>query len=211
MAVYSYSRIEAFRNCPEGYKYRYVDGIIPKPTIETFLGSRVHEALYKLYKDIWNKKVNSLDEIITYYRRVWQREWNDQVRIIQKGLTAEHYYRIGEECLRTYYEAYAPFDEGKTLGLERKVRFRLGGNDHYIQGVVDRIVQKDEYVYEIHDYKTSGFLPVQDQVDKDKQLALYQIALREMWPDVKGVTLIWHYLRHGKEPDRLEAMRIWRS
>jgi putative RecB family exonuclease len=199
MATYSYSKLEAFRNCPEGYKYRYIDGIMPTPTIEAFLGSRVHEALHKLYKDLGNRKLNSLDEIFTYYRHLWQREWTDQVRIVQKDLGAENYYRIGEECIKTYYEAHVPFDAGNTLGLERKVRFRLGEDDHYIQGVIDRIVQKKNYVYEVHDYKTSTFLPTQDQVDKDKQLALYQIALRKMWPDVKSVTLVWHYLRHGKE------------
>ncbi len=199
MATYSYSKLEAFRNCPEAYKYRYIDGIIPTPTIEAFLGSRVHEALYKLYKDHGNKKLNSLDEMLTYYGRLWRREWNDQVRIIRKGLTAENYYRIGEECIKTYYEAHVPFNGGKTLGLERKVRFGLGEDGHHIQGVIDRIVEKEDSVYEIHDYKTSGFLPAQDQVDKDKQLALYQIALSQMWPDVKSVTLVWHYLRHGKE------------
>ncbi len=199
MAIYSYSKLEAFRNCPEGYKYAYIDGIIPTPTIEAFLGNRVHEALHKLYKDLGNKKLNSLDEIVAYYRRLWQHEWNDQVRIIRKGLTAENYYRIGEECIKAYYEAHPPFNGGKILGLERKVRVRLGEDGHHIQGVIDRIVQKKDSVYEIHDYKTSGFLPTQDQVDKDKQLALYQIALKEMWPDVKDVTLVWHYVRHGKE------------
>jgi putative RecB family exonuclease len=198
MATYSYSKLEAFRNCPEGYKYRYIDGILPTPTFEAFLGSRVHEALYKLYKDLGNQKLNSLDEIVTYYRRLWQREWTDQVRIVKKGLTAENYYRIGEECIKAYYGAHAPFGTGKTLSLERKVRFQLGKDHHHIQGVIDRIVQTDN-VYEIHDYKTSGFLPIQDQVNKDKQLALYQIALRQMWPDVKEVSLVWHYLRHGKE------------
>jgi putative RecB family exonuclease len=199
MSIYSYSRIEAFLNCPEAYKYRYIDGIIPTPTVEAFLGNRVHETLHKLYKDIGNKKLDTLDEILAFYRRLWQREWTDEVRIIQRDLTAENYYLIGEECLRNYYEAHVPFEEGKTLGLERKVRFRLAENEYHIQGVIDRIVQRDDYTYEIHDYKTSALLPTQDQVDEDKQLALYHIALREMWPDVKEVTLVWHYLRHGKE------------
>jgi RecB family exonuclease len=93
--------------------------------------------------------------------------------------------------------------------------YTLGEGDHYIQGVIDRMVQKNDDVYEIHDYKTSNFLSTQGQVDADKQLALYQVALRQMWPDVKEVTLVWHYHRlyqvalRQMWPDVKEVTLVW--
>ncbi len=62
-------------------------------TLEAFLGNQAHEALYKVYKDLGKRKLNSLDEIVAYYRRLWRHEWNDQVRIIRKDLTKEELSR----------------------------------------------------------------------------------------------------------------------
>ncbi len=69
--------------------------------------------------------------------------------------------------------------------------------------------------YEIRDYKPSAHLPTQEQVDQDRQLALYQIGVEEMWDDVKQVDLIWHHLRFDQElrsqrtPEQLDAVRSY--
>jgi putative RecB family exonuclease len=53
-------------------------------------------------------------------------------------------------------------------------------------------------VFEIHDYKTSGYLPHQRRIDEDRQLALYQIGLEQTYPDAREVELVWHYLVFNK-------------
>ena len=48
--IYSHSRLSTFEQCPYKYKLKYLDKIetdVPD-TIETYLGSRVHETLEKL-------------------------------------------------------------------------------------------------------------------------------------------------------------------
>ncbi|MDP2766040.1 MAG: PD-(D/E)XK nuclease family protein [Candidatus Methanoperedens sp.] len=69
MTVYSHSRLSAFENCPLQYRLRYVDKIKPDEalTIEAFMGSRVHEALEKLYKDLRLSKTNTLEELLSFY------------------------------------------------------------------------------------------------------------------------------------------------
>jgi len=42
--------------------------------------------------------------------------------------------------------------------------------------------------FEIHDYKTSRSLPTQHKLDNDRQLALYELAIRKKWPDAKNIT-----------------------
>ena len=37
----------------------------------------------------------------------------------------------------------------------------------------------------------------QNEANKDRQLALYQIGLTEIFPDVQQVKLVWHFLRQG--------------
>jgi putative RecB family exonuclease len=104
---------------------------------------------------------------------------------------------LGEKCIADYYHRYHPFDQGKTLGLEERIFIDLDGCR--IEGLIDRVVQREEGTYEIHDYKTSARLPDQAALDQDRQLALYQLGLQNRWKDVKEVELVWHFLVFDKE------------
>ena len=61
MPVYSHSRLETFETCPQKYKFRYIDKL-EKPRradlFEAFVGSRVHETLQKLYRDLQADQVD---------------------------------------------------------------------------------------------------------------------------------------------------------
>jgi len=49
-AIFNFSRISAFKECPRKYKYSYIDKIPPDFTsIERYVGSVVHETLNWLY------------------------------------------------------------------------------------------------------------------------------------------------------------------
>jgi putative RecB family exonuclease len=213
--VYSPSRISTYESCPRQYKYRYIDRIPrEEESIEAFLGSRVHEALNKLYRDLQLGKPPSLPDLLAYYEWDWGRRWHDQVRIVKQDFSIEHYKGIGGRCLVNYYQAHKPFDRGQTLGLEHKVTSSLDQAGRYrIQGYVDRLVRVRPGHYEVHDYKTSGRLPAQDQIDADRQLALYQLGVAGMCPDAEEIELVWHYLAFGKElrsrrtPEALERLK----
>ncbi|GAI32254.1 unnamed protein product [marine sediment metagenome] len=63
MAYYSHSRLETFQNCPLKCKLNYIDKIKREEEgIEAFLGSRFHEVMEKIYKDLPFRKY-SLDEL----------------------------------------------------------------------------------------------------------------------------------------------------
>lgn len=197
MPIYSHSQLETYENCPQKYKFKYIDKI-RKPTetgIEAFVGSRVHETLRKLYDDLKLKKLNSIGELLTLYQSRWREEWGPGVKIVKAGLTAQNYQDYGESCIRNYYGQYHPFDQSDTLDTEMRLVFGLDSEGkHRVQGFVDRVARRADGVYEIHDYKTAHDLPPQAYVDANRQLALYQIGLRGQWPDVKEVELIWHYV-----------------
>jgi putative RecB family exonuclease len=199
--IYSYSRLETFEQCPQKFKFTYIDQIESEiEGIEAFMGSRVHEALYKLYFDLRHTKLNPLEEILAYYRGRWEEEWHPGVQILRDGLAPDHYRDLGEKCLSDYYRRYAPFDQARTLGLEHHVSFHLDPAGKYVlQGYIDRLSQPKEGVVWIHDYKAKGYLPSQREADEDRQLALYQLAIQQIWPDVGEVELIWHHLIYDKE------------
>ncbi len=198
--TYSYSRLETFKQCPLKYKLNYIDGIKRKTKpIEAFMGSRFHEAMELLYKDI-RFKAPSVNELIEHYNSQWDEKYSENVFIVKKDRTADDYRKIGIEAISSYYKRYHPFNQSRVLGIERVFTFSLDSEDKYrFKAIIDRISQAQDSSYEIHDYKTSSSLPDQQQVDRDIQLALYQIALEKMWQDVKRVRLIWHFVAHDKE------------
>ena len=197
------------------YKYSYIDRIRSKREgIEAFMGSRVHETLEKLYADLKHCKPNSEEELVAFFNSAWDRNWHDCVFVVKEEYCTDNYREMGEKCVREYYRHYHPFDDGRTLWLEQKVIIPLDPEGNYrMNGVIDRLVEKEPGVYEIHDYKGSGKLPDQWKFDNDRQLGLYHLGVQQALPDAREVSLVWHYLVFDKEmrsrrtPEQLEQLK----
>jgi len=199
--IYSYSRISTFEKCPLKFKFRYIDEIVPEieKSIEAHLGKTVHSALEWIYKKVKEGKAPSVEDLIMFYSREWEKESTDQMLIVSKSLTPTDYFNKGVQFLTAYYLEHHPFDDN-TIGVEQRILIELGEKGEYkIQGFVDRLaynLQTGEY--EIHDYKTSNSLPSLERIDTDKQLALYSIAIKEKYGKEKDVKMIWHFLAYNK-------------
>jgi putative RecB family exonuclease len=201
MPTYSHSQLSTYETCPHQYKLAYIDKIkIETEGIEAFMGSRVHDALEKLYRDLKVTKLNTLEEILDYYDQSWEKTWNEMIQIVRKEHSAEDYRSLGKRCITEYYKRYDPFDQGKTLGLEENIYFPLDEEKGYwIRGFIDRLTLSDHSVLEIHDYKTSSRLPTQEDVDSDRQLAFYHMGVEGKWTDIREIRLVWHYLAFDAE------------
>lgn len=216
MPIYSHSRLSTFDQCPLKFKYQYIEGIKPTigESIESFMGGRVHQVLEKLYSDLKLQKRNSLEDLLAYYRKIWDEKWYDEIEIRKNGFQEKDYFNTGKKCLENYYKRYQPFEE-ITLGIEERLLIKLDPQGQYlISGKIDRLSQVGPGEYEIHDYKTStSSVPSQEIISRDRQLALYQIGVQDKWPDAKKVCLVWHYLAFDKEmkacwtPKALEKLR----
>jgi len=200
MTIYSHSRLEAFKGCPLKYKFNYIDKIKREEEgIEAFLGSRFHDVMEKIYKDLPFRKY-SLDDLLVFYEDNWDKNYHDKIVIAANERKAKDYKEIGKKFIEDYYKRYSPFNQGKVLGIERLVIINLDDHGGYkLRGYIDRLDQVKDRTYEIHDYKTSKSLPEQSKMDEDRQLALYQIGIQNMWNDVYHVELVWHYVAFDKE------------
>ena len=201
MPTYSHSQLSTYETCPHQYKLSYIDKIeVETEGIEAFMGSRVHDALEKVYRDLKVTKLNTLEEVLSFYHQEWEKNWNEMIRIVRKDYSAEDYHRLGEKCITDYYKRYSPFDRGKTLGLEEYMIFPLEEEkDYWIRGYIDRVTLVGDSILEIHDYKTSSRLPSQGDVNSDRQLAFYQMGVDGKWQGIQEVKLVWHYLTFDKE------------
>ena len=127
MTIYSYSRLGAYENCPLQYKLHYIDKITTKEEgVEAFMGSRVHETLEKLYKELIHSKMNTVEELVEFYNEQWDKEWHDEVKITKEGRIATDYKKTGDRAIREYYARYHPFDQSKTLWTQSNENIRIG-------------------------------------------------------------------------------------
>lgn len=199
--VYSHSRLKTFENCRRKFAFQYIEkpDIVRRDSIEAFMGSRVHDTLEALYKSVQMERIPKWEEVRDHYERGWAKNWNDDILIVRKQFSADDYRNVGRRCLQDYFVKHFPFAEGKILALEDRITVDLDGTGTYkLQGFIDRLSEQGDGTIEIHDYKTSMRVPTQDDVNRERQLALYQIGIQERWPEVKDVVLIWHYLRAGR-------------
>ncbi len=199
--IFSHSRLSCFEQCPLKFKFKYIDKLETdvQESIEAFLGKRIHEVLEKLYRDLKFQKLNSLEELLDFFNFQWDKNWNENIIIVKTDYSPEDHRKMGIKFITDYYNRYKPFNDSKVLDLEKRITIDLNGDGKYkLQGYIDRLALKDDII-EIHDYKTNAHLPIQEYLEQDRQLALYALAVRKMYPFAKEIRLIWHFLAFDKE------------
>ena len=214
-AVYSHSRLSCFENCPKQFHYRYVLKV-PAETesVEAFVGKRVHEVIERLHRFVGRGLVPSIGKVLERFRSLWHERYDEgRIRIVREGHAAEDYVELGERCLRQFYRLHYPFDAEETLAVEQRVAFELDAERGVrVQGIIDRLARARDGTLEIHDYKTGRRIPSQQRLDRDRQLALYQLGVAGEHPG-EPVRLVWHYLVFGatrvsqRDAQQLESLR----
>lgn len=215
MDMFSHSRIGAYESCPRKFAFRYVEEVPARgDSIEAFLGKRVHDALEDLYQKAHTGLVLTEADLLQSFDDLWNVGWSAEVRVAAQGLTPEYYQSACRQLLALYHRRHAPFTKNRLVATEQRIEIPLDEAGQYrLQGFVDRIDEVAPGIIEIHDYKTNNRLPTQADRDADRQLAIYELGARELYPETKEVTLVWHYLRFDREirshrtVDQLNAVR----
>src|SRR3989338_1648178 len=198
MASYSHSKLGTYLQCKQKYKFQYVDKIKSDyESVEAFMGKLVHATLEKLYKDLKFQKKNSKEELLAHFVTSWDSQWHDKIMIV-KEYTADNYKDMGTKFIADYYDHYTPFTSVTTLGLETQDLMPLdNGNQYHVR--IDRLACDKEGNYYVCDYKTNSSLKPQEELDEDKQLAMYSLWVKQKYPDAKAVKLVWYFLAFDKE------------
>lgn len=200
MKVFSNSKIESYQQCPRKFKLHYIDKIpVPKEAqnVETLIGSCVHNALRELYQNANNGTTFSKNDLILFFVKEWDKKIQTEIIIPRKGLSLDHFKSSGISMLEKYFDHYAPFDQSQTIALEKRIQFPL--DEYELTGFIDRVSLGKGEVFEIHDYKTTSSYPTITDLENDYQLPLYQIGISSLFPNVKKVVLIWHFLKFDTE------------
>lgn len=214
--VFSHSSLNCFENCPKQYFFRYIEKRpVESESIEAFLGKRVHEILERLHLFVADGRVPSLERVVARFLETWEEQFDPaRIRIVRRDMSVELYRDAGVRGLGNYYRRDYPFDTGETLALERKIQFSLDPEGAYpVRGVIDKLVRSPDGALEIHDYKTGRRVPSQAVLDRDRQLALYELGVREALGEKGEVRLVWDYVLQNqvristRTPEQLDALR----
>jgi len=215
-STFSPSSLSCFENCPKQYHFRYVEPLdVDHEGIEAFVGKRVHEILERLYRFVADGLVPSLARVVWRYQQNFLAQFDAaRVRIVREGTDADWYRAQGVRGLENYYRRHYPFDSDHTLGLEKPIRFDLDEDGRYaLRGIIDRLVRARDGALEIHDFKTGRRVPPQDELDRDRQLGLYELGVREQLGESGEIRLVWHYVVPDQQrvsrrtPEQREALR----
>ena len=187
---YSYSKLNTFKSCPQQYKIIYIDkNRNPHESIEAFMGKRVHEVLEWLYlkKDLKDNLI-LFDVLMDKYEEVWNDNWHDSIFIARCKYNHQSYntnvvYKIGLECLKNYYSLFNNKGYFKESILEVEYKFNVKIGNYIFRGFIDRIDMDSNGTIDIIDYKTGKKDKSLYQANNDFQLAIYYLALRNLYKD----------------------------
>ncbi|RLG13424.1 hypothetical protein DRN69_05630 [Candidatus Pacearchaeota archaeon] len=186
----SYSSLENFKQCPLKYKLSNIDKIKEPKSKEAIFGTYIHKVLKWFYQK--DPHFPTLDALLKYYREYWPKktegfEWKDPEE-------EKSYFKEGLRILEEFYNKNIPH---KTSILDLETRFEVvidenpdkPNGKHILTGVIDRIDKLPDGTVEIIDYKTGKRMPSQNALDKNDQLSLYAIGLKNRWPRIKTENL----------------------
>ncbi|MDE1976366.1 MAG: PD-(D/E)XK nuclease family protein [Elusimicrobia bacterium] len=165
----SHSSISLYAECPQKYKFRYIDRIPEKPKHYFSFGSSVHSALEYFY-GAKSLPPPSLDEVLAYYKEHW-------ISAGYKNQAQEEQYREdGEEILTLFYRKHAPEYH---IPLFVEYQFNMEINGVPVTGKVDRVDQMPDGRFSVIDYKTGKAL-AKGRAGTDEQLTMYQLACEKL-------------------------------
>jgi putative RecB family exonuclease len=167
----SYTQISQYRTCPLSYKLQYIDGLRPKDKWYFSFGSTLHLCTEYFFK-VKVPPPPSLEALLSFYETKWISQGYESAEEEAK------YRAYGREILTGFWQIHHP-DFRMPLAVEHMFYVDIEGVK--LRGYIDRVDKLDSGGLAIVDYKTNQNLFTVDDLEKDLQLTLYQLAVQEIW------------------------------
>jgi len=147
--TFSFSQLASFDICPLEYRYKFLDHQRESVQSEPmFLGERLHEALYFLYRHT-TIPVTEAELLAWFAARI-----RETVPALTTQIQLNDLIQRGSELLRFHYANEYQSQTKRTIALEKRFVIELAADLLFV-GRVDRIAIAPSGTYEIIEYKTS--------------------------------------------------------
>lgn len=175
----SASAISGYTDCSLAYKFGRVDKLPPESTSDNLVfGTAVHAALAKYYEAIQQEDHLGVKELQDAFEQHWTDLAGAREDIqFKPGKDFETLLMEGRELLAAFHHA-RPREECVVLGIEQPFSFNVPGLPVPIIGVYDLVLEDACGVITIVDHKTTARAYASNEIDKNFQLTVYQMAAR---------------------------------
>jgi RecB family exonuclease len=170
-AIYSYSKLTAFNDCPRNYYYTYIKGLRGGESIYSYLGTAAHDLAEAI-------DLGQIDNAIAVERFNAAVEDAEMVGLTWISDKARINYI---ECVTHFLQDHQPSDN-PNLKIEDVFAVTIG--DIVLYGFIDKWYRTEDTIY-IIDYKTSSKFSAKDLPHKKLQLYTYAEALQRYYPGYK--------------------------
>lgn len=161
----SHSSISMYQECPQKYKFKYIDGIPERPRHFFAFGQSVHTALEFFYS-VKEAVPPSFQDVLTHYASKWVK-----VGYKDEAHEQEH-FELGKKILAGFYKKHSK-DFHVPFFVEYSFTLEVDGVP--VTGKVDRVDRMPDGRLGILDYKT-GKPFAKGRELTDAQLTMYQLA-----------------------------------
>ena len=167
----SYSQISLYESCPLHYKLQHIDKLPTKDKSYFSFGTVLHQCAEYFFR-IPVPPPPQLDQLLKFYEDNWLSEGYES-----EEQEAKH-RAYGKEVLTEFWRNHSA-DFKLPLAIERSFNVDIG--DVPLSGKIDRVDKLESGGLSIVDYKSGKALFTKDQLDRDLQLTLYQVAAERTW------------------------------
>lgn len=197
----SASAVSDYLDCSLLYKLGRVDKIKPAFTPDALeFGASIHLVLAEINQQRMVGINLSVKEIQDSFEKHWTKLAKDRKEVkYAERKSFDILLLEGKELLSTYYHK-RPNDGFNVIGVEESFSVHLKGCPVPIIGAIDLIEEDSSGTIIVTDYKTAGKAYSNDEVDKNFQLTLYQIAVKQNGFSDREILLKFDCLIKTKTP-----------
>lgn len=213
--------ISNYGDCPRralsSHFKRQIHGDDNEGTDATRFGTVVHTVMEQVHHIAMTLGQESItdEQIMEWYQEAWKTStctnfelytlgFNGIVQFAKKSLKNRHGTTVAVE-LEFVYDIQADEVFVTVEGMpnaDRNYYAQLVRDRGHVPVVskIDRIDRVSDVEYEVYDYKTNILPFSREQIETSKQLGIYDLVVRKLYPEAEKVWLVFDMFRHGKFP-----------
>jgi putative RecB family exonuclease len=175
----SASGVNEYVECSLLYRFGRIDRL-PMEFIAAELeyGTVIHKVLEEFYRAKMVGEKRLLKDLHQLFKALWKKTTAERPDIqYQEGQSAEMLSMLGVDLLTVWYTRLQE-DNFQVIGVEEAFSFNLPEIPAPIIGAIDLVEEDESGALIITDFKTSSRAYSVDEVDRNQQLTVYQMAMK---------------------------------
>ena len=176
----SASGVNEYVECSLLYRFGRIDRLpMEFVAAELEFGTVIHKVLEEFYRAKMIGEKLLLKDLHEQFKTLWKKSAAERQDIqYQEGQNAEMLSMLGVDLLTVWFNKLQE-DNFQVIAVEEAFSFNIPGVFAPIIGAIDLVEEDESGALIITDFKTSGRAYSADEVDKNPQMTIYQMAFKK--------------------------------